>query len=120
MFWLYAILLFLFAASTEWLSVLWHRARENLRLKLGLVATTLLEIVAWLTLLLVVFDSVWLIVPAMVGNAVGTYLSFADEALSKKPGDRLYGHDLCYGPGARILKRIYSFTNKILSIKKIG
>ena len=73
MFWIQSLLMFVFSVSNDWLSVAWHEARENNRPVKGAVMGVLLGIISWLSIIWVVADSRWLMVPDLIGTAVGSY-----------------------------------------------
>ena len=87
MVWLQALLIFLFSASSDWLSVRWQRAREqNLPLR-GAVLSIILSTIGWLSVIWIVADSYLLMVPDLIGAAVGSYFGIkqAHQPLSVTP-----------------------------------
>lgn len=78
---LQAIAIFVFSVGNDWLSVLWHRAREEGRPIFGAFIAMLLGAVGWLAILWVTLDSAWLMVPDILGTGIGTYYSFKNEAI---------------------------------------
>jgi hypothetical protein len=71
---LQALLIFLFSIGNDLFSVKWHEAREKGRPLLGAFVGVILGTVGWMSLIWVVADSIWLMVPDLVGTAIGSYL----------------------------------------------
>ena len=74
MFWLQASLIFIFSVSNDWLSVIWHEARENNKPLKSSIVAVFLGLIAWLAIIWIVDQSYWLMLPDLVGTAVGSYL----------------------------------------------
>jgi len=66
-------LIFIFSICNDWLAVLWHEAREKGRPLKGAVLGVALGLIGWLSLIWVVNDSVWLMLPDLVGTFIGSY-----------------------------------------------
>jgi hypothetical protein len=77
--WLQAGLMFIFAVSSDWLSVIWHRARENGESTLGALLAVLLGLIGWLSIYWVVKTSVWLILADLIGTYVGSYFGIKQD-----------------------------------------
>ena len=98
MLWVQAALLFVFSVSNDWLSVSWHDARENNKPLKGALVGAILGLIAWLSIVWVVADNRWLMVPDILGTAVGSYL-----------GIKLYHEPLKVTPAGIILKMAKGF-----------
>lgn len=76
MVWVQAILMFLFSIGNDWLSVQWHRSRENGWPLWGAMVAVALGLISWLSIWWVVTDSPYLMLADLAGTAIGTYWSF--------------------------------------------
>lgn len=92
MIWLQALLIFLFSASSDWLSVQWQTARENNQPFRGAVLAVLLATIGWCSVIWIVADSYLLMLPDLLGGAVGSYfgIKFAHEPLSVTPAGVIF------------------------------
>lgn len=94
-FGLKAFAIFIFSVSNDWMSVEWHEAREKNRPIKGAIVALLLGLIGWLSIIWVVADSYWLMLPDLLGNIVGSYFGIKHYhgplpiavalGLSKKP-----------------------------------
>jgi len=72
-FTLQALAIFLFSTSSDWLSVFWQKARETNKPIRGAILAVTLAAIGWLSVIWVVADSHWLMLPDLLGGAVGSY-----------------------------------------------
>lgn len=79
-----ALAIFVFSVGNDWLSVLWHRAREEGRPIFGSFIAMLLGGIAWLSIIWITQDSAWLAIPDILGTGIGTYYSFKNEAIRNR------------------------------------
>ena len=67
------VAVFLFSVSNDWFSVLWHEAREKNQPIRGAIVAVTLGLIGWLSIIWVIDDSRWLMIPDLLGNLVGSY-----------------------------------------------
>lgn len=77
-------LIFLFSIGNDWLSILWHKYREESRAFMGALVAVALGAIAWLTIIWVGWESHWLLVPDVVGTAVGSYYGIRKHYTSEE------------------------------------
>lgn len=73
MIYLKAILLFLFSVGNDWLSILWHKYREERNPIATSIVAMLLGTIGWLAILWVAVDNRWLMIPDIIGTGIGSY-----------------------------------------------
>lgn len=73
MIYIQALLIFIFSIGNDLLSVKWHEARENKQPLYGAFLSVGLGIIAWLALIWVVNEGIWLMVPDLLGTFIGSY-----------------------------------------------
>jgi len=77
--WLQGALIFFFSAGNDWLSVLWHRYREEGNPVMGSLVAVFLGLIGWLAIWWIVNDSIWLVGADLVGTAIGSYIAIEKE-----------------------------------------
>lgn len=73
MIYLQALLIFIFSVSNDMFSIKWHEYREKRMPFRGAVVSVILGAIAWMSLIWVINDSVWLMLPDLLGTYVGSY-----------------------------------------------
>lgn len=82
---------FCIAATSDWLSVAWHDAREKRHARRSAHLAVALEAVTWAPLLLVFETGYWsVIVASLAGSWVGSYVAVRRLPLPEIPEARVH------------------------------
>jgi hypothetical protein len=73
MIWGQALLIFVFSVFNDWFAIQWHKAREENDPVMGAVWGVTLGLIGWLAFKWVLHDAFWLMLPDLLGTAVGSY-----------------------------------------------
>lgn len=73
------------AVASDWLSCVWHRAREQRKVYLGALVAALMESLTWLPLWFAIeWNDFRILIVSVLGSAVGSIWGFRGQTQKKR------------------------------------